>query len=103
MKPTITPEPSPNRLLEKRTAQGRHVRPSKGPGYAPAEFAADPEATGVTPKALAASMHRLYDTGKIVTKESGPPIRRRLTLRPKPISPDDQRLATITAPMLKTA
>jgi len=34
MKPTITPVPSPNRLLEKRNAQGRHVRPSEGPGYA---------------------------------------------------------------------
>ena len=34
MKPTIAPVPSPNRLPEKRNAQGRHVRPSEGPGYA---------------------------------------------------------------------
>ena len=32
MKPTITPVPSPNRLLEKRNAQGRHV-PSPQAGW----------------------------------------------------------------------
>ena len=34
MKPTIAPVLSPNRLPEKRNAQGRHFRPSEGPGYA---------------------------------------------------------------------
>ena len=32
MKPTVTPVPSPNRLLEKRNAQGRHV-PSPQAGW----------------------------------------------------------------------
>lgn len=64
------------RLLDKRNAQGRPVRPSRGPGYAPSELAEDPEAAGNTAKAFAASMDRLYSAGQIVTKESGPASRR---------------------------
>ncbi|WP_338688465.1 AAA family ATPase [Bradyrhizobium sp. 26S5] len=64
------------RLLDKRNAQGRPVRPSRGPGYAPSEFAEDPEAAGSTAKAFAISMDRLYNAGKIITKESGPASRR---------------------------
>jgi RecA-family ATPase len=64
------------RLLEKRNAQGRPVRPSKGPGYAPPEFAGDPEVKGVTSKAFIASMDRLYSAGRIITIESGPASRR---------------------------
>jgi hypothetical protein len=43
------------RLLDKRNAQGRRVRPSKGRGYAPAELADDPDAAGVAASAFAAS------------------------------------------------
>jgi len=64
------------RLLDKRNAQARHVRPSKGPGYAPSEFAADPEAGSVTAKAFAAAMERLYGAGIIKTVETGPASRR---------------------------
>jgi RecA-family ATPase len=55
------------RLLDKRTAQGRPVRPNKGASYAPSEFADDPDARGITFKAFAASMDRLYKAGKLVT------------------------------------
>ena len=58
------------RLLEKRTAQGRPVRPNRGANYAPSEFADDPQAGGITSKAFAASMERLYKVGKIVTGEN---------------------------------
>jgi RecA-family ATPase len=64
------------RLLDKRNAQGRPVRPGKGPGYAPPEFAADPDAKGVTSKAFIASMDRLYSAGRISTVETGPASRR---------------------------
>jgi RecA-family ATPase len=63
-------------LLDKRNAQARHVRPSKGPGYAPSEFAADPEAGTVTAKAFASAMERLYSAGAIRTVETGPASRR---------------------------
>jgi hypothetical protein len=55
MKPTITPVPSLNRLLENGMPRGDTSGQARVQGYAPAEFAADPEAKGVTPKALAAS------------------------------------------------
>jgi RecA-family ATPase len=64
------------RLLDKRNAQARHVRPSKGPGYAPSEFAADPEAGAITARAFAAAMERLYSAGIIKTVETGPASRR---------------------------
>jgi len=63
-------------LLDKRNAQARHVRPSKGPGYAPSEFAADPEAGAVTARAFATAMERLYSAGIIKTVETGPASRR---------------------------
>jgi RecA-family ATPase len=63
-------------LLDKRNAQARHVRPSKGPGYAPSEFAADPEAGAVTARAFSAAMERLYSAGIIKTVETGPASRR---------------------------
>ncbi|WP_172842182.1 AAA family ATPase [Bradyrhizobium lablabi] len=64
------------KLLDKRTAQGRRVYPTKGSGYAPSVFAIDPDAAGITPKALATSMERLFSERKIVTIEEGPPSKR---------------------------
>ncbi|MFB9262274.1 AAA family ATPase [Bradyrhizobium erythrophlei] len=63
------------RLLDKRHAQGRPVRPSTGRGYAPAEFANDPEAAGVAASAFAAAMERLFTGNKIVTVFTGPKSR----------------------------
>jgi RecA-family ATPase len=64
------------RLLDKRLAQGRPIRPSTGRGSAPAELADDPEANGTTAAAFKAAMERLFTAGKIVTIETGPPTRR---------------------------
>jgi RecA-family ATPase len=61
------------RLLDKRNAQGRPVRPSNGPGYAPAEFQDDTEAGGIRAKAFKTSMERLLTAKKIVVITSGPP------------------------------
>jgi RecA-family ATPase len=64
------------RLLDKRLAQGRPIRPSSGRGSAPSELAGDPEANGTTTEAFRAAMERLYTASKIVTVETGPPAKR---------------------------
>jgi hypothetical protein len=63
------------RLLDKRNAQGRPLRPKPGRGSAPVELEADPEANDVTARAFKASMERLFTTGKII-KETGSASRR---------------------------
>jgi len=64
------------KLLDKRNAQGRPIRPSSGRGFAPFELATDPEANGITAEAFRAAMERLFTAGKIVTVETGPAKRR---------------------------
>jgi RecA-family ATPase len=64
------------KLLDKRIAQGRPVRPSSGRGSAPAEMEGDPEAKGIKAEAFRAAMERLFTTGKIVTIETGPKSKR---------------------------
>jgi RecA-family ATPase len=63
-------------LLDKRTAQGRHVGSKASRSYAPSEFSKDPDAGGVKTKALEAAMERLFTAGKIVNVEHGPPSKR---------------------------
>jgi RecA-family ATPase len=63
------------RLLDKRNAQGRHVRTTTGHGYAPAEFEGDAEANGIRAKAFKTSMERLLTAKKIVVTTLGPPSR----------------------------
>ncbi|MGY8681457.1 AAA family ATPase [Bradyrhizobium sp. UFLA05-153] len=65
------------KLLDKRIAQGRPVRPSTGRGSAPFELAGDPEANGVSSDAFRAAMERLFTAGKIVSVETGPASKRR--------------------------
>jgi RecA-family ATPase len=65
------------RLLDKRVAQGRPIRPNTGRGSAPAELASDPEANSVTAEAFRAAMERLFTAGKIATVETGPASKRR--------------------------
>jgi len=65
------------KLLDKRIAQGRPVRPNTGRGSAPFELAGDPEANGVTAEAFRAAMERLFTAGRIVSVETGPGSRRR--------------------------
>jgi RecA-family ATPase len=64
------------RLLDKRNAQGRPVRPNSGRGSAPNEMKTDPDANGVTAEAFRMAMERLFKTGKITTMETGPKSRR---------------------------
>jgi len=61
-------------LLRKLTKQGRNVTDRKGPSYAPAKFAEQPEAkeAKVTSKQLAAAMERLLAAGKIRVLTEGP-------------------------------
>jgi KaiC/GvpD/RAD55 family RecA-like ATPase len=61
------------KLLDKLTAQGRHVRPHPGRSFAPGEFAKEREAEGVTAKAFELSMRRLLDDKKIALKTEGSP------------------------------
>ena len=65
------------KLLDKRTVQGRPVRPSTGRGSAPSELAVDPEANGVSAAAFRGAMERLLTAGRIVTVETGPASKRR--------------------------
>jgi RecA-family ATPase len=65
------------KLLDKRIAQGRPVRPSTGRGSAPFELAGDPEANGVSADAFRAAMERLFTAGRIVSVETGPASKRR--------------------------
>jgi RecA-family ATPase len=64
------------KLLDKLTAQGRHVRPNPGRSFAPNEFAKEREAEGVTAKAFETSMRRLLDHKKIALKTEGSPSKR---------------------------
>jgi RecA-family ATPase len=64
------------KLLDKLTAQGRHVRPHAGRSFAPSEFAKEREAEGVTAKAFELSMRRLFDDKKIALKTEGSPSKR---------------------------
>lgn len=61
------------RLLDKRNAQARPVRPGTGRDYAPAEFEGDADANGIRSKAFKASMERLLNAGTIVVVAKGPP------------------------------
>lgn len=65
------------RLLDKRNAQARPVRPGTGREYAPAEFERDPDASGIRSKAFTASMERLLTAGKIIVVTKGPPSKAR--------------------------
>lgn len=65
------------KLLDKRIAQGRPIRPNSGRGSAPFELAGDPEANGVSAEAFRTAMERLFTAGRIITVEMGPASKRR--------------------------
>lgn len=68
------------RLLDMFTAQGRNVTDTAGRGYAPAEFAREPTADGVTSRGFDAAMRRLFASGEIGIEEYGSPSKRRRRL-----------------------
>lgn len=61
--------------LDAMTAQGRHVCPGKGRGYAPKEFAEMQQANGMTARAFQAAQERLFAAGIIEVVSYGPPSR----------------------------
>jgi RecA-family ATPase len=65
------------KLLDKRIAQGRPIRPNSGRGSAPFELAGDPEANGISAEAFRVAMERLFTAGRIVSVETGPASKRR--------------------------
>ena len=71
-------------LLQAYDDQGRRVSPNSGRSYAPAVFAEDDDAEGITNKAFARAMTRLLKTNRIHIEKVGPQSRQRdqLTLGP---------------------
>jgi RecA-family ATPase len=72
-------------ILGKFNQQLRNVSPEPSKTYAPALFATEPEATGISSKALERAMSRLLQADRIHVEVEGPPSRRRrrLVLGPK--------------------
>ncbi len=68
-------------LLRELTRQGRRVSANKGPTYAPAIFAAEPDAKGIKNKAFTFAMSELLRDGIIEVCEDGPASKRRSFLR----------------------
>jgi hypothetical protein len=64
-------------LLERRQMQGRKASPSHGRNFAPAVFAADPDAkkAGVDKKGFEMAMERLLKAGRIRVRQVGQPSR----------------------------
>jgi RecA-family ATPase len=56
------------RLLDERSAQGRHVSDKNGKNYAPAVFAEMGGSGGFTAKAFAQAMNRLFEARQIVLR-----------------------------------
>jgi RecA-family ATPase len=59
--------------LDATNAQGRHVCPAKGRGFAPKAFAEMPQANGMTVRAFQQAQERLFASGSIVVEPYGPP------------------------------
>ncbi len=71
-------------LLQTYEEQGRRVSSNAGSNYAPSVFAGDEEADGVTNKAFARAMSKLFKANRIHIEQSGPPSKRRAKLTPGP-------------------
>ncbi|MBR0809352.1 AAA family ATPase [Bradyrhizobium japonicum] len=69
-------------LLARFSHEGRNVSDKTGTNYAPAKFAAEPEAMAVrcSKQALVEAMQRLFTADKIKVREEGPPSHRRSRL-----------------------
>ncbi|MBR0778732.1 AAA family ATPase [Bradyrhizobium diazoefficiens] len=69
-------------LLARFSHEGRKVSDKTGTNYAPAKFAAEPEAKAArcSKEALAEAMRRLFTADKIRVQEDGPPSHRRSRL-----------------------
>ena len=67
-------------LLKRLSSQGRNVSTAKGPTYAPAIFADEPDNHGFKKGAFDASMRRLLKAGTIRIETFGPPSHQRSKL-----------------------
>jgi len=64
-------------ILIRFTREERDVSPNPGTTFAPAIFAAQPDAGSLSPKALRAAMDRLFAAKKIKVEKIGPPSKQR--------------------------
>jgi RecA-family ATPase len=69
-------------LLKRLLSQGRDVSHKKGPSFAPAIFAKETEAKGISPKQLDDAMTRLFEKEEIRAVTFGPPSHQRSKLEP---------------------
>jgi len=69
-------------LLREREDQGRPVSHSSGTSYAPAQFATDPAAEGVSKAQFRAAMERLFAAKRITVEVTGPPSKQRKRIIP---------------------
>lgn len=67
-------------LLRRFTAEGRAVADTTGTNYAPALFASEPEADGMSKADMKGAMAALFRDGRITVKHEGPQSRRRKRL-----------------------
>lgn len=67
-------------LLTRYASQGRTVSDLKGANYAPALFAKDPQASGITKLGFGAAMNRLFAQDLIAVEMVGPASKRRRQL-----------------------
>src|SRR3984893_4875899 len=67
-------------LLKRINAQGRNVSAAKGPTYAAAVFAAEPDNHDIKSRIFDAAMRRLLNTSRIRIETYGPASRRRSAL-----------------------
>ena len=68
--------------MREREAQGRPVSHSPSSTYAPAQFATDPQAEGISKAQFRVAMERLFATKKITLDVTGPPSRQRSRIVP---------------------
>jgi RecA-family ATPase len=64
-------------LLARFEREGRDLSPNQSATFAPSVFAEQPDANGMSSKALRAAMNRLFAAKRIKTEKSGPPSKRR--------------------------
>jgi RecA-family ATPase len=64
-------------VLERLNREKRNVSPHRSTAYAPTVIARQPDARGMTMRALQSAMDRLYAAGKIATEQCGSPARPR--------------------------
>jgi RecA-family ATPase len=78
-------------ILAELARSGREVSQSSGKTYAPALFAKNPAAKGISNARFEAAMERLFAANRIHNPSEGPPskLRKFVTAGPAPLPPTD--------------